>query len=150
MPPNQFQLYTDASGTLGYGAYWAGSWFSQKWPQDLIDKPIEWKELYAIVMACETWGKHWAGKRVLFHCDNKAVTDVWQSGLSCSAQLMRLVCALFFVAAIGNFHVLIRHITGVNNCIADALSRLQMQKFRQLAPQAAQQPTPIPAMLTFT
>ena len=142
MPPDQFQLYTDASGTLGYGAYWAGSWFSQKWPQDLIDKPIEWKELYAIFMARETWSKHSAGKRVLFHCDNKAVTDVWQSCLSRSAQLMRLVGALFFVAVIGNFHVLIRHIAGVDNCITDALSRLQMQKFRQLVPQAALQPTP--------
>ena len=44
MPPDQFQLHTDASGTLGYSAYWARSWFSQKWPQDLTDKPIEWKE----------------------------------------------------------------------------------------------------------
>lgn len=85
-----------------------------------------------------------------FHCDNKAVTEVWQSGLSHSTQLMRLVRALFFVAANGNFHVLIRHIAGVDNCIADALSRLQVQKFRQLAPQAAREPTPIPATLTFT
>lgn len=150
MPPDQFQLYTDASGTLGYGAYWAGSWFSQEWPQDLLSMPIEWKELYAIVMVCEAWGRHWAGKRILFHCDNKAVMEVWQSGLSHSTQLMRLVRALFFVAANGNFHVLIRHIAGVDNCIADALSRLQVQKFRQLAPQAAREPTPIPATLTFT
>ena len=76
MPPDEFQLYTDASGTLGYRAYWAGAWFSQKWPQDLINKPIEWKELYAVVIACEAWGKYWAGRRILFHCDNKALTDV--------------------------------------------------------------------------
>ena len=149
IPPEQFQLYTDASGALGYGAYWAGSWFSQKWSQELIAKPIEWKELYAIVMACETWGKHWAGKRILFHCDNKAVTEVWQSGLSRSPQLMALVRALFFVAAKGNFHVLVRHIAGIDNSIADALSCLEIRKFRQLAPQAAREFTPIPAMLTF-
>ena len=85
MPPDQFQLYTDASGTLGYGAYWAGFWFSQEWPQDLISMPIEWKELYAIVMACEAWGKHWVGKRILFHCDNKTVHErrvvVWSLSL---------------------------------------------------------------------
>ena len=52
MPPDQFQLYTDASGSLGYAAYWSGLWFSQEWPQDVISMPIEWKELYAIVEAC--------------------------------------------------------------------------------------------------
>ena len=41
--------------------------------KDPMSKPIEWKELYAIVMA---YSKHWAGKRILFHCDNKAVTEV--------------------------------------------------------------------------
>ena len=80
-------------------------------------------------MACETWGKNWTDKRILFHCENKAVTDVWQSGLSCSAGLMHLVRTLFFAAAKGNFYVLIRHIAGFDNCIADALSRLQMQRF---------------------
>ena len=138
MTPNGcLQLYMDASGTLGYGA---GLWVmvQSKWPQHVISMPIEWNELYAIVMACEAWGRHWAGKRILFHYDYKAVvTEVWQSGLSHSTQLMRLVRALFFIAANGNFHVLIRHIAGVDNCIANALPRPQVQKFRQLAPQAA-------------
>lgn len=62
---------------------------------------------------------------------------------------MRLVRALFFISAKGNFHVLIRHIAGVDNCVADALSGLQVQKFRQLAPIAALEPTIIPATLTF-
>ena len=47
--------------------------------------------------------------------------EVWQSGLSHSTQLMCLVRALFFVAANGNY--VLRHIAGVDNCIADALSR---------------------------
>ncbi len=29
---------------------------------------------------------------------------------------------------------MIRHIAGIDNCIADALSRLQLPKFRSLAP----------------
>ena len=81
-PAPQFQLFTDASGTLGYGAYWKGAWFSQAWPAQLSSKPIEWKELYAIVMAAETWGHQWSGKRLLFHCDNHAIVQIWQSGLS--------------------------------------------------------------------
>ena len=64
-----------------------------------MNHPIEWKELYAIVMACEDWGQQWTGKRLLFHCDNQAIVQVWESGLSRSSKLMRLVRALFFVAA---------------------------------------------------
>ena len=58
---------------------------------------------------------------------------------------MALVHALFFVAAKGNFHA---HVRYIDNSIADALSRLQIQKFRQLAPQAVRESTSIPAMLT--
>lgn len=78
MPPDEFQLYTDASSTVGYGAYWAGAWFCGTWPPTLANKSIDWKELYAIVVACATWGDSWVGncKWVLFHCDNQAVTSV--------------------------------------------------------------------------
>ena len=44
---------------------------------------------------------------------------------------------------------MITHIAGVNNSIADALSRFQMQKFHQLAPDADDnEPTPTPTLLT--
>lgn len=55
-PADQFQLYTDASGSLGFGAYWDGNWLCQQWSPDKSHQSIEWKELYAIVIACETWG----------------------------------------------------------------------------------------------
>ena len=47
-PASELQLYTDASGTLGFGGYWNGAWFSQPWPPHLAAKPIKWKELYAM------------------------------------------------------------------------------------------------------
>ena len=144
-PAHEFQLFTDASGHLGYGAFWNGHWFSMSWPPNLLNKSIEWKELYAIVTACRTWGQHWSGKRLLFHCDNEAVVEIWQSGRSRCPDLMDLVRSMFFVAADNNFHVLICHISGVNNTIADSLSRLQLNRFRTLAPQADPHPSPIPA-----
>ena len=57
---------------------------------------------------------------------------------------MSLVRKLFFIAAKYNFTVNIKHIPGTNNTIADALSRLQMAKFRQLAPSASPRETRIP------
>lgn len=149
-PAHNLQIYTDASSTLGYGAYWNGAWFSTPWPSHLAHHSIEWKELYAVVMACEVWGTHWSCRRMLFHCDNQAIVHIWESGLSRSTELMDLVRALFFVAANNNFTVLIRHVPGIDNSIADALSRLQLQRFRHLAPHADPAPTPTPANLMYT
>jgi len=58
---------------------------------------------------------------------------------------MALIRLLYFCAARHNIHVFVTHIAGVNNSIADALSRFQVSRFRQLAPQAASQPENIPA-----
>ena len=43
-----------------------------------------------------------------------------------------------------NFLVRARHVPGVHNEIADALSRFQVQRFRELAPGADQTPCTIP------
>ena len=79
------------------------------------------------------------------HCDNHAVVDIWSSGTSRSPELMVLVRRLFFVAASHNFTVVLQHIPGTDNAIADALSRMQMTRFRSLAPLALTTPTAIPA-----
>ena len=50
-PSTKFDLFTDASGTIGYGAYWKGNWLTSPWHNQHIDHNIEWKELYAIVVA---------------------------------------------------------------------------------------------------
>ena len=49
---------------------------------------------------------------------------------------MTLVQTLYFCAAHYNMHIMITHIIGNNNCIADAISRFQMNHFRSLAPHA--------------
>ena len=58
---------------------------------------------------------------------------------------MTLVRMLYFCAARYIMHVMITHITGTNNCIADAISRFQMDRFRSLAPP---NPDPILALQT--
>ena len=79
------------------------------------------------------------------HCDNQAVVDICRTGTSKSTELMRLIRSLFFTAAQHNFTLLISHIPGVDNSVADALSRLQFHRFHQLAPEADPEPTPTAA-----
>ena len=57
----RFHLFTDASGTLGYGAYWDGQWLRGNWQQHQNGRTIEWKELFAVVIAAMAWGHAWGG-----------------------------------------------------------------------------------------
>ena len=143
------ELFTDASGEIGYGAYFRGAWFSGTWEDRKSfakGKSIEWKELYAIMLAAATWSDKWAGLRIKFHCDNLSVVHMWANKSSKRSDIMSLMRTLFYIAASGNFHVSVVHNPGVNNCLADALSRLQFERFRRLAPDADQDPTTTPSL----
>ena len=70
------------------------------------------------------------------HCDKQAVCDTWKKGSSRNRDLMDLVRPLYHIAASYNFNVIAVHIAGVDNSIADSLSRLQMERFRSLVPEA--------------
>eukprot|EP00117_Sycon_ciliatum_P024777 scpid57113/ scgid4981/ len=139
-PSPDMQLFTDASGSVGWGAYNHGRWIRGTWSEKDAERSIEWKELYAILVACSTWGYEWSKLRILFHCDNSAVVDCIRSGCCKSPPVMSLLRELFFVSARCNFAVSAVHIAGHHNVIADCLSRSFMQAFRRHAPNAKAAP----------
>ena len=47
------ELFTDVSGSLGYGIFYMGHWLADPWPPELRDRSIQW------------------GKKLLFHCNNQ-------------------------------------------------------------------------------
>ena len=57
------------------------------------------------------------------HCDNSAGCTAWESGTCRHAGVMALICSTMQLAARHNFCPLVRHVAGVDNSIADALSR---------------------------
>ena len=61
---------------------------------------------------------------------------------------MALVRMLYFCAAHFDTHVMVTHIAGTTNVIADTISHLRIGCFKQLAPNAANLPDPIPAWPT--
>ena len=137
-------LFTDAAKTVGFGAVMGNSWIQARWPPHMIDDNIDIKELFAIMAATLTWGAHWTGKRIVFITDNKPITQIWAAGSTPSPILMKLVRRIFLFAAQNDFSVSFKHIFGHFNAAADALSRFQDRRFRELVPQAEHQATPIP------
>lgn len=145
------ELYTDAASTKGFGGFYKGLWFSEAWPAGLpadddVAVSMSFRELYPIVVAAILWGSRWHRKRILFHCDNLGTVHIIKKGRSKSKSVMMLMRKLTWCALINQFSVYAEHIPGKLIPIADALSRLQIDTFRRLAPAAALEPCPCPAM----
>ena len=75
-----FQVQTDAAGSLGYDLYFRGCWCVGRWPvswQTLgITRDLTFLELFPIVDAVWLWAEAWANSVVTFWCDNQAVVQI--------------------------------------------------------------------------
>lgn len=145
----QLQLYTDAAGSQGFGAYFQGHWANAPWPahwiQQGVVKDITFLELFPIVLAIRIWGKNLTNKRVVLFCDNQAVVSIINKHTAKGQRVMTLLRRMILLCLQNNIHFKARYINTHANIIADALSRFQMSRFRQAAPQADERSTPIPA-----
>jgi len=117
------------------------------WPKDWTLMHISPKELVPNVMAVALWGPYWSGQRICCYCDNSAVVFTVNKGSTRDPQLMRLMRALYFCCTSYNVTISARHIPGVLNTSADALSRGNLPTFLALNPQASPQPAVVPADL---
>jgi len=131
--------------TEGWGAFRQGHWLQARWSHQQSSMPIVWKELYAIVCAVHSWGHLWTKQKILFHCDNTSIVDIWQKGSTRDPEIMALVYMLYLRAGHHHINVVITHISGIHNCIADALSRFQTSRFQKLVPTACTHQDHIPA-----
>ena len=109
---------------------------------------ITWQELYPIYLACMLWGPMWANRRICFHCDNQATVTILSTKTSQIPRIMNLVRLITLQTLLFNFTFTSKHVPGVDNGIADSLSRFQMSRFCRLAPHASPVPCPIPLSLT--
>ena len=131
-PNANLQLFTD------FGIIYYTAWIAEQWPPymtaDKLTYDINFREIFAIFSATLTFGHAWAGRRILFHTDNLAITNSWFSGTSKSPLIMSLIRRILMTAALNHFTISFQHIPGVQNLLADAVSRFQLAKARQIEP----------------
>ena len=146
-----YEFYTDAAASIGLGIYVKGKWAQARWngrfKNETSNNNITFLELFPIVAAVNMFGDIIRNKRVLFHCDNAAVCEIISSQTSKCDRVMDLVRPLVLDCLRLNVIIKARHIRGLDNKLADSLSRFQMQTFHQAAPQADALPTTIPDYL---
>lgn len=154
--PAPHQVWTDASGHFGCGAWWpsTGRWLQLRWQlahtrewEALCEESILLKELLPVVLACSVWGPSWQGSAVTFHCDNMGTVAVINSGYSRVPQIMHLLRCLFFIRAFFQVSVWAVHVPGQQNCMADAISRNNLAYLFSQVPEAANRHTVIPTAL---
>lgn len=138
---------TDASGTWGCGAWSGKEWFQLQWVEPIRDYNITVKELLPIVLAAAVWGYQWKGLTVNARCDNAAVVAIVNRGTSHEPEAMHLLRCLSFLSAKFQFYLYSSHVSGVDNSLADDLSRNKASHFLFTHTQANRYPTHIPEEL---
>lgn len=147
------QLYTDAAAGegLGFGCYFGGKWAYGVWPDSWheqgLTEDITILELFPLLVSLYIWGEDLRNKKITFKCDNQSVVHIINSMTSKSSRVMVLLRAFTLKWLDLNILVKASHISGSRNVLTDLISRLQLEKFRQAAPEAEREPEPVPTHL---
>ena len=107
----------DASGSVGFGAYFRGEWFFGSWTTSQASQSIAYKELFAVVIAAHLRGPQWARHYILFLLDNEAVVYILNSRTSKILDLMCLVSHLLASATHYNFFFSSQHVPRICNSV---------------------------------
>ena len=145
---DKLELFTDAAGSLGFGAIFGRKWCYGKWPDNWLHQNIAILEFYPIVLSLYLWGHHMQNRCILFLTDNEALVYVINKQSCKDKNLMFFVRKLVLVCLQNSILFKAKHVRGIYNTLADSLSRLQVDTFKCLAPvHMEREPTDIPVHL---
>ena len=139
-------LCTDASGTLGYGAVLGPQRLFGHWDDEWRGQSVTLLEFFPIELAVSVWADSLSNKCISFHSDNRAVVDIINSQTSKDTKVMHLMRKLVLSCLRPNTLFQVVPIPGINNNLADSLSRLQVEKSQAMAPKACPFPVSIPSL----
>lgn len=126
-----FVFSTDASST-GLGIYFQGYYIFYKIPANIMHWHINEKEVFAILVGLNTFKKQMANLQGRCYVDNMTAKAVFANKWSTNPRIMQ--CLYFSCLIMLEYKILIYvdYITTHLNCIADSLSRFEIQRFYNL------------------
>lgn len=120
---NLTSITTDAS-LSGWGAIWGSRTLSGHWTKPERDSHINFLELQAVYMAIQHWAPLLRGHQVTAFSDSSTtVAYINHQGGTKSTKLCSRTWDLLHLCRRWNIHLRASHLAGVNNNMADALSR---------------------------
>lgn len=95
----ELQLFTDAAGSLGFGAFFDGRWcagpWHSSWVENKVTRNVVLLKLFPVVVSLVLWGRGFSDRRILLHTDNKGVLFMVNCLLS-KCPLVVNICFLVF------------------------------------------------------
>ena len=142
-------FYTDAAQSKGYGLIFGKQWAYGRWPESWTEYSTSFLEFFPIVAGLGIWSHELKNRRVLFFIDNVSIVYVINKQITKDPKLLMLLRALVLICLKNNILFRACHIKGTKNILADHdhLSRLQIERFKALAPGMNPVPTPLPTHL---
>ena len=151
---SEIDMYSDASGKLGMGAYCGSAWMFQMWDKKFIQKyrpSIEYLELFAVTAAVLTWIHQFRNQRIVLFCDNQSVVSMINLTTTSCRNCMVLIRLIVLQGLKENVRVFAKHVEGVKNSLADSLSRNKIDSFKESSRKSDkiidEIPTQIPDMI---
>ena len=80
-------------------------------------------EMFNVLLALRLWDAALSGSRPIIYCDNWAVVCTLQSGRAVDPILLSIARNIWLVCAIKDIEIIVIHILGKSNIVADLLSR---------------------------
>ena len=138
-------LSTDSS-LKGCGGICHYQYFHSSYPVWILDQslPIHKLEMLSVLIAIRFWGSHCTGSKVQIFCDNEPVVRVINSSKTKDEFLSTCLRELWLVVSTYGFELRCVHLPGVDNRVADWLSRWDMhpqypELFRKFMGEEAEQ-----------
>ena len=77
-----------------------------------------------VLESIKRWGHSWGGAHIMVRSDNSATVASINKGTSRSPELLSLIQEIFWLSVQYSFRVSATFIPGINNTLADRISRL--------------------------
>lgn len=126
-------LSTDACSS-GAGGYFNGRYFHTPFPDSILHRfgsDINTLELLTIMVALKLWGALLSGQRIILQCDNVNSVLAINSGRSRVLGMHLCLREIWFLTARHDLEICAKHIPGLDNSIADHLSRWHLSPTHQ-------------------
>ena len=144
---DRMEVATDASSLIGCGAFCPPYWLMVIWPQKFKQKygrKLTFLEFLPILAAVMTWPELFANKHVKFRVDNMGTIGAWRRGRSKDPFANSVLKNILLHAVRLGMNIDMQYIASKDNVEADAISRNEISHFRNAAPTARSDSSPVP------
>ncbi|CAG2202606.1 unnamed protein product [Mytilus edulis] len=119
------EIFSSDACMTGCGGMFKEDFFHVEFPDAIVNEQLHINalEMLTVVVCLKLWGTKLRGKRIMIKCDNQVTVTVINTGRSRNQFLQSCLREICFVAAINEFELRAVHIAGVDNRLADMLSR---------------------------